>query len=129
MKGAEMASCRGIRGAITVGQNTPEAIIDATQRLLQVIVTSNHLRVEDIASATFTATSDLDAVYPARAAREMGWVNTPLMCMQEMHVSGSLARCIRVLIHWNTDRPIEDIRHIYLDGARVLRRDWVEERG
>jgi chorismate mutase len=75
----------------------------------------------------FTATSDLDAAYPARAAREMGWVHVPLLCMQEMAVVGSLPRCIRVLVLWNTDRPAGQVRHVYLRRARALRPDLVEE--
>lgn len=116
-------ACRGVRGAITVEENTAVAIKSAVRALLESIVAANALDVADIASVIFTATADLDAVYPAVAAREMGWVDTPLLCMQEMAVQGSLPRCIRVLLHWNTDRAQADIRHIYLGGARTLRPD------
>lgn len=116
-------ACRGVRGAVTVEENTAAAIKAATQEMLEQIVAANALDVADIASVIFTATPDLDAVYPAVAAREMGWVNTPLLCMQEMAVQGSLPRCIRVLLHWNTDRAQADIRHIYQGGARALRPD------
>lgn len=116
-------ACRGIRGAVTVGENTAVAIKTAVRALLEQIVAANALDVADIASVIFTATPDLDAVYPAVAAREMGWTNTPLLCMQEMAVRGSLPRCIRVLLHWNTDRAQADIRHIYLGDARALRPD------
>ncbi len=116
-------ACRGIRGAITVEENTAAAIKAAVQALLEQIVAANALDVADIASIIFTATPDLNAVYPAVVAREMGWVDTPLLCMQEMAVQGSLPRCIRVLLHWNTDRAQADIRHIYLGGARALRPD------
>ncbi len=115
--------CRGVRGAITVEENTAAAIKAATQELLEQIVATNALDMTDVASVIFTATSDVDAVYPAVVAREMGWVNTPLLCMQEMAVQGSLPRCIRVLLHWNTDHAQADIHHIYLGEARALRPD------
>ena len=116
-------SCRGIRGAISVHANFPDAIIAATRELLEQIVAANDLQVEDLASVIFTATPDLDAAYPARAAREMGWVMVPLLCMQEMKVAGSLPRCVRVLVLWNTDKPPDQIRHVYLGKARTLRPD------
>ena len=116
-------SCRGIRGAINVEANIPDTIIAATRTLLEHIVAANDLQVEDLASAIFTATPDLDAAYPARAAREMGWVMVPLLCMQEMKVTGSLPRCVRVLVLWNTDKPPDQIRHVYLGKARKLRPD------
>jgi chorismate mutase len=114
---------RGIRGAVTVEENTTAAIKTAVRALLERIVAANALDVADIASVLFTATSDLDAVYPAVAAREMGWVNTPLLCVQEMAVQGNLPRCIRVLLHWNTDCAQADVHHVYLGDARVLRPD------
>ena len=119
--------CRGIRGATSVNVNSADAIIVATRELLERIVGANDLKVEDLVSVTFTATSDLDAAYPASAARNMGWVDTPLLCMQEMAVAGSLPRCIRVLVLWNTDRQSNQIRHIYLGRARALRPDLIEE--
>lgn len=120
-------TCRGIRGATSVDANDADAIITATRELLECIVSANDLSVEDVVSVIFTATPDLDAAYPARAAREMGWVHTPLLCMQEMAVAGCLPRCIRVLVHWNTDLPLERIRHVYLGRARALRPDWARE--
>ncbi|HOT91683.1 MAG TPA: chorismate mutase [Anaerolineae bacterium] len=116
-------ACRGIRGAITVTENTAAAIKAATRALLEHIVTANAVNIADIASVIFTATPDLNAAYPALAAREMGWNHTPLLCMQEMAVLGSLPRCIRVLLHWNTDRAQTDIHHIYLGEAQALRPD------
>ena len=116
-------TCRGIRGAITVDANQQEAILAATRKLLAHIVETNDLKVDDVASVIFTATPDLDVAAPARAAREMGWTGVPLLCMQEMAVAGALPRCIRVLIHWNTGRPQDQIHHVYLGGARVLRPD------
>jgi chorismate mutase len=118
---------RGIRGAISVDVNGAEPIVAATRELLERIVAANGLATEDVASVIFTATSELDAAYPARAAREMGWVHVPLLCMQEMAVVGSLPRCIRVLVLWNTDRPAAQVRHVYLRRARALRPDLVEE--
>jgi chorismate mutase len=102
-----------------------EAILAATRELLESIVAANDLAVEDVASIIFSATPDLDQVSPARAARELGWVNTPLLCVQEMPVPGSLPRCIRVLLHWNTDRPAVQVQHVYLGQARALRPDLV----
>ncbi len=119
--------CRGIRGATGVDINAAVAIITATRELLERIVAANDLLVEDVISVIFTATPDLDAAYPARAAREMGWMNTPLVCMQEMVVAGSLPRCIRVLVLWNTDLSPDQVRHVYLGRARALRPDLLEE--
>ena len=118
---------QGVRGAISVDANDTESIIAATRELLEQIVAANDLQAGDVASVIFTATPDLDAAYPARAAREMGWTGVPLLCMQEMNVAGSLPRCIRVLVLWNTERDQEEIRHVYLGQARGLRPDLVEE--
>jgi chorismate mutase len=115
--------CRGVRGAITVAQNTRAAILSATRELLAAVAAANGLAAEDVASVTFTATPDLDAVYPAVAAREMGWTQVPLLCMQEMAVPGSLTMCVRVLVHWNTDCEQHAVEHVYLGGARALRPD------
>ena len=118
--------CRGIRGAICVSANEADAILEGTRELLQRIVSANGVSVEDVASVIFTVTPDLDAAFPAQAAREMGWLNTPLLCMQEIPVARSLPRCIRVLLHWNTDLPPNQIQHIYVDRASALRPDLVE---
>jgi chorismate mutase len=119
-------ACRGIRGATSVDVNDADDIIAATRELLECIVAANDLAVNDAISVIFTATPDLDAAYPARAAREMGWVHVPLLCMQEMAVAGSLPRCIRVLVLWDTERPPDQIRHVYLGRARALRPDLAE---
>ncbi|MDY7041887.1 MAG: chorismate mutase [Chloroflexota bacterium] len=116
-------TCRGIRGAVNVDANDTQSIIAATRELLEHIVTANDLSVDDVSSVVFTATPDLNAAYPARAAREMGWVHTPLLCMQEMAVTESLPRCIRVLVLWNTARSPDQIQHVYLGRARALRPD------
>ena len=127
-KGKQMEThCRGIRGAVSVEANTPAAIDAAVRQLLTRIVIANEVKIDDIASVIFTATPDLDAAYPACTARSLGWTHVPLLCMQEMAVAGSLPQCIRVLVHWNTERPPEAIRHIYLGQARHLRPDLVEE--
>lgn len=115
--------CRGIRGATTVSVNSKEAILEATREMLYFIIRANDIREEDVASAYFSTTTDLDATYPALAARQMGWYQAALMCGHEMQVPGGLARCIRVLIHWNTTLKAEDIVHVYLREAKALRPD------
>ena len=114
---------RGIRGAICATSNTSDAISDATRELLEHILRMNAISVDDIASAIFTVTPDLDAAFPARAARSLGWDHVPLLDVCAPHVPNALPRCIRVLIHWNTDRADHDVRHAYLHGARGLRPD------
>ncbi|MDW8146419.1 MAG: chorismate mutase [Roseiflexaceae bacterium] len=115
--------CRGIRGATTCEENTREAILEATRDLLQRIIAANGVRPEDVASAIFSTTPDLTAEFPAVAARELGWLDTALLCTHEMAVPGSLSRCIRVLIHWNTTRRADEIVHVYIRGAHTLRPD------
>lgn len=116
-------ACRGIRGATTVEANTAEAILAATGELLAAMVEANGLAAEDIASAVFTVTADLDAAFPAQAARQLGWHQVPLLDAIEIPVPGSLPRCVRVLLHWNTGRGQAEIRHVYLRGAAGLRPD------
>ena len=115
--------CRGVRGAITVEENSARAILTATLRLLDQIVDENGIDPNEIAAVVFTTTPDLDAAYPAQAAREMGWTTVPLLCTQEMAVPKSLPRCIRVLILWNTERTRDRITHVYLGEAARLRPD------
>ena len=112
---------RGVRGATTATANTREAICAATQQLLRRLVEANEIPLEEIGSAFFTVTDDLDAEYPALAARDLGWVSVPLLCAREIPVQGGLARCIRVLLHINTEKTQEQIRHVYLREAVVLR--------
>ena len=115
---------RGIRGAIVADHDQPECILAATRELLEGITTRNpSLFPEDIASVLFTVTPDLSSTYPAKAARQVGWVHTPLICAQEIPVPGGLERCIRVLLHWNTDLPQSAICHVYLGEAVKLRPD------
>lgn len=118
-----MLACRGVRGATIAEANTREAILAATRELLRQLVAANGIEADDIAAAIFTVTPDLDAEFPARAARELGWESVALLCASEIPVSGSLARCIRVLLLWNTDRPTSSIVHCYLNGAEKLRPD------
>ena len=115
--------CRGIRGATTVEGNNAEAILNATRELLDALIAANGLREEDVVSAIFSATSDLDAVFPAKAARDLGWADTALFCCQEMDVPDAPPKCIRVLIHWNTPKSQREVVHVYLHGARILRPD------
>jgi chorismate mutase len=113
--------CRGIRGATTAERNEREEILMATTELLQLMVRKNELHVEDIASAIFTVTEDLDAEFPAAAARQLGWDEVALMCMREIPVPNSLGKCIRVLLHVNTTRTASEIRHVYTREAVTLR--------
>ena len=113
--------CRGIRGATTVEANTREAILEGTRELLLQLIEANDLRSEDVGSALFTTTPDLNAEFPALAARELGWHDVALMCGHEMSVPGALARCIRILIHWNTPKLQHEIIHVYTKGASNLR--------
>ena len=115
--------CRGVRGATTADANTPEAILKATRELLALLIRQNEIEQEDVASAIFTTTGDLDTEFPALAARQLGWFDAALMCFHELDVPGSLRRCIRVLIHWNTDKPAHDIVHVYVKDAAGLRPD------
>lgn len=116
---------RGIRGATTVDENSPEAIVGATRELLDTLVSKNAIAGSDIAAVWFTTTRDLTAEFPAVAARRMGWGEVPMLCGHEMDVpvdhSGSVARCIRVLVLVNTDRAPADLRFVYLRGASHLR--------
>lgn len=113
--------CRGVRGAITVEANTAEAILAATHELLTALVDANGVEPDDISAVWFTTTTDLDAAYPAVAARQLGWTDAALMCAHEMSVPGGLPKCVRVLILWNTSRTAREIHHVYLRGAVELR--------
>jgi chorismate mutase len=118
-----MMPCRGVRGATTVEENTGEAILRATRELLAIMIRQNGIESEDVASALFTVTVDLNAEFPALAARQLGWMNVALMCGHEMDVPGSIRKCIRILLHWNTEKPADQILHVYLKGAARLRPD------
>ena len=114
---------RGIRGAITVAENTSGAILEATSELLQEMIEANAIETDDIVSIFFTLTDDLDAEFPAVAARDLGMSEVPLLCSREVPVKGSIASCIRVLMQINTDKEQSRIKHKYLRDARKLRPD------
>ena len=118
---------RGIRGATVAADDSREAILDATRELLQEIVQENGVEPDEIAAAMFVATPDLHA-YPAEAARQLGWVMVPLLSFSDVDVPGSLRRCLRVLILWNTPRSQEEVVHVYRRGAEVLRPDLADTR-
>ena len=115
--------CRGVRGATTVDEDKPEAILRATRELLALIIHVNGIRSEDVTSVIFTTTKDVVSQYPALAARQLGWLDVPLLCSHEMEVPGSLPHCIRILLHWNTELSQSKIQHIYLGEAQSLRPD------
>jgi len=118
---------RGIRGATTVDRNSKEEIIKRTKELLTVLKKENGFKIEDMVSIFFSATPDLNATFPAQAARELGWEQVPLFDMQEIDVPGSLPQCIRVLIQINCSKNQTEIKHSYLRGAEILRKDLVKE--
>ena len=118
-----MSAVRGVRGAITVERDDATLLLDATERLLRAIVAENGIHSDDVASALFTLTPDLVSQFPAAAARRMGWTLVPLLNFTEIAVPDGLPRVIRVLLHVNTDKRQDEIVHVYLDGARVLRPD------
>ena len=122
-----MQACRGIRGATTADANTDEAIYSATRDMLQELINLNDINQEQVAAAYFTVTSDLDAAFPAAAARQLGWNNVALMCSTEIPVPDSMGRCIRVMILYNTEKSQDDIVNVYLKGTDVLRLRGMEE--
>jgi chorismate mutase len=112
-----------VRGATTIEEDTPEAVLRATRELLAFMIRLNCIDSVDVASAIFTTTIDVVSQYPALAARQLGWMDVPLLCGHEMEVPDSVPRCIRILIHWNTDTPQSEIQHVYLKDAQSLRPD------
>lgn len=119
-----MMIVRGVRGAITVQENTEDAIVGATIELLKKIIDANGIEEDHVASVFFTTTPDLNAAYPAKAARMAGWESTALMGAVESNVPGGLPMCIRVLIHWNTTKKLNELVHVYMNGAEKLRPDF-----
>ena len=115
--------CRGIRGATTVDSNTKEAILAATSELLQKMVKDNVVVKDQIACVYFTTTADVNAAFPAQAARRLGWSEVALLCGHEMNVPGSMAKCIRILMMVNTNKKLQDIVHVYINGTESLRSD------
>ena len=119
--------CMGVRGAIDVTENTADAILDATRELLAARIKANDIDPDDVGSLFLTTTMDLNAQYPAVAAREMGWMDVAIMCGHEMAVPHSLPKCLRILIMWNTTHTAQDIQHVYLGAAQRLRPDRAEQ--
>ena len=118
-----MMAWRGVRGATTVQADDRDEILLATRQLLALMIRQNGIETEDIASAQFTVTKDLQAEFPALAARQLGWLEVPLLCGYEITVERSLPRCIRVLLLWNTEKSQSEIQHFYLHEAVKLRPD------
>jgi chorismate mutase len=119
-------AARGIKGAITVTTNTESDILKETKLLLSEMLAKNKTDAEEVFSIVFSVTSDLDKQFPAVAARELGFINTPLLCTTEMPVPGSLKKVIRVIMHVNTRKQQKDIRHVYLKEAAKLRPDLAD---
>ncbi len=115
--------CRGVRGATTVDCNTREEILTATRQLLALMIRRNGIAAEDVASAIFSTTADVDAEFPALAARQLGWLEVPLLCGHEMAVPAAIQRCIRILVLWNTEKLQHEIQHVYIRDAVKLRPD------
>jgi len=115
--------CRGVRGATTANENSSQDILLETRRLLAMMIRSNGIEPRDVTSAFFSVTADLNAEFPALAARQFGWIDVPLLCTNEIDVPRALGKCIRILIHWNTDVSQEEIQHVYLKEAVQLRPD------
>ncbi|MYC28940.1 MAG: chorismate mutase [Chloroflexi bacterium] len=121
-----MTVCRGLRGATRADENTAEDIYGATRELLQDLIEANGIVERDVAMVYFTVTPDLNAAFPAAAARQLGWNNTALMCATEIPVPGSLPGCVRVLMLINTEKESGDLHNIYLKGTDVLRLQGVD---
>ena len=114
---------RAARGAIRVPSDDGDALLGSTERLLSAVLQRNGIDPEDLVSIMFTATEDLRSAFPAEAARRMGLGRVPLMCAQEIPVQGSMPSVIRILLHFHSDRTLEEVVHVYLDGAESLRDD------
>jgi chorismate mutase len=114
---------RAARGAILVAEDTPEGVLGATARLLGAMIERNDVATDDLVSVLFTATDDLRSAFPAEAARRMGLGRVPLMCAREIPVDGAPASVVRVLMHFHSDARLDDVAHVYLDGAESLRDD------
>lgn len=119
----EAIRLRGIRGATTVDANTSDAILTAATELLSALIEANNVQRDDVASVFFSTTPDLNAEFPAVAARQMGWTQVALMCGHEMYVPGGLPMCLRILMHVNTAKPQDELHFVYLRGAQALRQD------
>ena len=120
------ALIRGLRGATTCAADTPELIAEATQELLRAMMARNGLDHDDVVSVLFTTSPDLTSAFPATGARGVGFGDVPLLCARELRIEHGMARCIRVMMHCYSDRPRDQLHHVYLDGARALRDDLPE---
>ena len=118
---------RAVRGAITVERDEAGLVVAATRELLAALAERNAIGPDQVVSAIFTVTPDITSEFPARAAREMGWVDVPLLCATEISTPRGLAHCIRVLLHIETDLPRSGLKHVYLGSARALRPDLQHE--
>jgi len=116
-----------IRGAITVEEDTKEAILEGTALMLKSIIEENNLKDDEIISIFFSATKDLTQIYPAVAARDLGITCASLLCVQEMYVVESLQKCLRILMHVEKNLLQKDIKHVYLKDAKILRPDLTKE--
>ena len=122
-----MSKVRAIRGATTADENTKDAIVDATREMLESLVDENDFELDDVISAFFTTTKDLNAQFPAVAARKIGWVDVALMCSHEMFIADAQERCIRVMVHVNSDKTSKEINNVYLKEAIHLRKRGFED--
>ena len=120
------ARVRALRGATTLDRDEREHLLERTQELIHTLFERNGLDEDDLVSIVFTATGDVHSAYPAEAAREAGITHVPLLCARELEIDGGIARCIRLLVHAYTDRPVREMRHVYLHEARQLRTDLPE---
>lgn len=120
------AMVRAVRGATTIDEDTPEQVHGRTAALVQEMLARNGVEIEDLVSIIFTATQDICSAFPATGARALGLSEVPLFGAQELAVKGALGRCVRVLMHCYSDRAQKEIRHVYLEGASVLRADLEE---
>ena len=120
---------RGVRGAITVDEDDPQLVLEVTRQLILAILEANPtMQPDDLASVIFTTTEDLQSAFPANAARQLGWDLTPMLCAREIPVPGSMPRCIRLLLHWNTTLSQAEVHHVYLREAVALRPDLSPEK-
>lgn len=119
---------RGVRAAATVSANDAQEIHDVTLEMVSKLVAENDINPADIASVWITVTQDLDATFPAKPIRQLpNWELVPIMCALEVPVKGSLEKCIRLMVHWNTEKSQQDIKHVYLGGAQALRPDLLKK--
>jgi chorismate mutase len=121
-----VAAVRALRGATTIDEDTREQITDRVVELLEAMIERNGVEHDDLISVWFTATPDIHAMFPAEAARKIGWGDVPLLCAQELDITGATTRVIRVLAHLMSERTRPELHHVYLHGARALRDDLPE---